>query len=124
MARLCIGNDCPLLRSIGGRSAARTVSYLTLEVIMRRLFLLVAFAFVLVSGVVVTAAQSTDVQTEEEDAGAPGAGCASPVAASPAASPEASPSLALASTPMATPHASPVALEACGTPPVVGTPGT
>ena len=90
---------------------------------MRRLFLLAAFAFVLVSGVVVTAAQSgTDVQTEEEDSGAQGAGCALPVA-SPGAEPVASPSLALASTPIATPEGSPVSLDICATP-VGGTPAS
>ena len=82
---------------------------------MRRLFLLVAFAFVLVSGVIVTAAQSTDVQTEEEDAGAQGAGCALPIA-SPGAEPVASPSLALASTPLPMPEGSPVAVDVCATP--------
>ncbi|MDQ3655035.1 MAG: hypothetical protein M3457_08145 [Chloroflexota bacterium] len=92
---------------------------------MRRFFLPLAFAFVLVSGVVVTAAQtSNEAQTEEEDSGAQGAGCASPVA-SPSASPEASPSLALASTPAGSVSldASPVALEVCATPDL-GTPAS
>ncbi len=89
---------------------------------MRRLFLLAAFALVLVSGMVVTAAQSTDVQTEEEDAGAQGAGCVLPVA-SPAAEPVASPSLALASTPIPMPEGSPVAVDTCATP-QVGTPAS
>ena len=90
---------------------------------MRRFILLLAFAFVLVSGVVVTAAQtSNEAQTETEDAGPGGAGCATPMA-SPAASPEASPSLALASTPIASVEGSPVSLDLCATP-EIGTPAS
>ncbi len=94
---------------------------------MRRFILLLAFAFVLVSGVVVTAAQtSNEAQTEEEEAGPGGAGCATPMAspaASPEASPEASPSLALASTPIASVEGSPVSLDLCATP-EIGTPAS
>jgi len=88
---------------------------------MRRLFFILTFASILVTGGVVATAQSgTQPQTEQEDSGAHGAGCITPVAASP----EASPGLAMASTPMATPGASPVALEVCGTPLAVATPGS
>lgn len=92
---------------------------------MRRFFLLLAFAFVLVSGVVVTAAQTgNQSQTEQEDPGGASAGCATPQA-SPMASPGASPSLALASTPAASValDASPIALDVCATP-EVGTPAS
>jgi len=88
---------------------------------MRRIFLLLAFAFIVVTGGVVTAAQTgTDIQTEEEDPGGQAGGCATPEA-SPFASPEASPSLALASTPVTHLEASPIALDVCATP-ELGTP--
>ncbi len=88
---------------------------------MRRVLLLLGLAFMLVSGVVVTTAQTgTDVQTEEEDPGGQAGVCASPVA-SPAVVAEASPSLALASTPVSHMTGTPVALDACATP-EIGTP--
>lgn len=88
---------------------------------MRKMIVLFAFALMLTSGLVATAAQtSNEPQTEEEDQGAPGAGCATPMA-----SPNASPAAMMLSTPVVSPDASPTALDECltGTP-VVATPGT
>lgn len=88
---------------------------------MRRIILLCAFALVLTSGLVATAAQtSNEPKTEEEEQGAPTAGCATPMASA-----DASPAVMIVSTPVVTLDASPAALDDCltGTP-VVATPGT
>lgn len=116
--------------TIGANLVASNPSW---EGIMRRLFLILTFASILVTGGVVATAQSgTQTQTEQEDTGAQGAGCITPVAASPEASPGlalpatpgASPGESPSASPIASPGASPVALEACGTPLAVGTPST
>lgn len=90
------------------------------EVLMYRIILIVAFALVLGSGVVVSAAQSggTQAQTEAEEPGAPG-GCGTPIA-SPVASPVSSPVVAviadIVATAVVSPNASPASLDACPTP--------
>ena len=104
---------------------------------MRRIILLVALAFMIGGGAVLTAAQSNSgSQTEETDVGAPEVECATP-GASPGASPDlavledvgatavASPELiADLATAIATPGASPAVPEdPCATP-VAGTPAS
>jgi hypothetical protein len=92
---------------------------------MRRLIILVAFAFLVGGGAVLTAAQTgNESQTEQTEAGADVAGCASPVA-SPASSPEVAETAAVVATAIASPHASPAALgiDPCATP-EVGTPAS
>jgi len=102
------------------------------EVGMRRMFLLVAVAFMISGGAVYVAAQSgTDAQTDEVEVGAEGSDCATPSAspdaeeitellATAAASPEVSQELATA---VASPDASPVIIPPCATP-EMGTPAS
>ena len=89
---------------------------------MRRAFLIIGLAVVLIGGVAVTAAQDVafqDSPTENEEVGAPTGECATPSAQMDLA-PDASPSLALASTPAGMVEASPTA---CATP-EMGTPAS
>jgi hypothetical protein len=92
---------------------------------MRRIIFLVAFAFLVGGGAVLTAAQTgNQSQTEQVDAGADVAGCASPVA-SPGSSPEVAEAAAIVATAIASPDASPAALglDPCATP-GIGTPAS
>jgi hypothetical protein len=92
---------------------------------MRRILLIVVFAFVVGSGAVVTVAQSGTGNQEAAEAGA-SAGCATPDAspfASAVASPASSPVSSKSLDTLATAVASPMETEACATP-EVGTPAS